>query len=181
MKNNVVAYDVDTDVWTPIGVLEDEDDWPPYLAGYLRESDQFVFIDGFGYGGMLVDRMGSVTEMTVPSDLFSSFGKMDFTAASVAAYVHHDSVCQLENASEDWRCAPLSDGPDEFGPDSSGLLAAVVEDSINERLVLIYGYGNGFSGERFHEVNDIWAVDVDSGQWIQLLERSGQMTIDEEG
>ena len=42
--------------------------------------------------------------------------------------------------------------------------------------MLIYGYGDGFDGKRFYDVNDIWAIDFQTKEWTQLLRQTGKMT-----
>jgi hypothetical protein len=49
------------------------------------------------------------------------------------------------------------------------VFAAMVFDSINNRLVLI----NSVFGDWWADsASDVWAIDFDTGEWIQLLEAS---------
>lgn len=173
-ESGLVAYDVDSDTWAPIGRVEWAEQVPPYLVGYLQETGQFVFLGGFDERGMLVDaRTGRTTEIAAPGDrVIAGFGRLGYATAGEGVYVESDDgICRLDPAELSWDC--LGFWYEQTG-EGSGLLSAIVEDPIHDRIVLIYGYGPGF-GETYYEVNDIWAVDFSNGRWTQLLERTGEV------
>jgi hypothetical protein len=180
--SGLVTYDVDTNTWSPIGGVVNENA-RSYLIGYLPEIDRFVLLDGFGGNAMLVDPGTGMDANLLPPpvEVFAGFGRLNFAVDGDSAYYVNEGsvVCRLDPFVLDWSCLGLTDGPGEFGGLSdTGLLAAVVGDPINDRVVFLYGYGSGFDGKQFHEVNDIWAIDFDSGEWTLLLDRSGEMTIE---
>jgi hypothetical protein len=174
--SGLVAYDVDTDTWTPIGRVE-KGVYPSYLIGYIAETDQLALLEGFDDEGMTVDpRSGDPGELKAPGDgVFAGFGRLHYATSTTTPYVQEDDICRLDVTTLEWACISLTGGPGQFGA-GAGLLAAMVGDPINDRVVLIYGYGPGFNGERFYEVNDVWAIDFDTGEWTQLLTRTGAMT-----
>jgi hypothetical protein len=47
----------------------------------------------------------------------------------------------------------------------------MVGDPINQRLILINGVGGAWWSEA---MDDVWAIDLDNGEWTQLLEPSSQ-------
>ncbi|MGB9357658.1 MAG: hypothetical protein WCC01_03785, partial [Acidimicrobiia bacterium] len=163
----LVAYDVETDAWTPIGGAEDKE-WSSYLVGYLTDTDRFVFVSGFGDPGMVLDpRTGIAAELVAPpNDVFAGFGRLDFATNTDTPYVLvvARSVCRLHPATLDWECLTLADGPG-LSVSGAGLFAAIVGDPINDRVILIYGYGPGFNGSSYYEANALWAVDFDTGEW----------------
>ncbi|MDH3193531.1 MAG: hypothetical protein OEM40_04335, partial [Acidimicrobiia bacterium] len=186
-ESGLVAYDVDTNTWTPIGQVEWTEQVPPYLVGYQPETEQLVFLGGFDERGMLVDAQSGEVNESAPLEggVFAGFGRFDFATGGDSAHVvrpldgNGGDVCRLDPTNLAWECISMTNGPTGFGQ-GPGLLSASVYDPINSRIVLLYGYADGFNGQRFHEVNDIWAVDISAGQWAQLLERSGEMTYEEE-
>lgn len=169
----LVAYDVDTDTWTPIGTLERTGQVPPYLVGYQPETGQFVFVGGFDDRGMLVDAQTGDTVDFLTPDVFARFGQLGFATSTDGVFVEFDDgFCRLDALATAWDCRDF--WYEETG-ESAGLLAAIVDDPVNNRVVLIYGYGDGWDGQRFHEVNDIWAVDFTTGEWTHLLDRTGEI------
>ena len=179
-SSGLVAYDVETDTWTPLGGIEDKE-YPSYLVGYLPATDRFVFLNVDDDRGMTVNpRTGATAELAAPfDDMFAGFGRLNFATNTDTVYVLDGPFCRLNPESLEWDCLSLADRPRATG-NGAGLLAAIVGEPINDRVVLIYGYGDGFNGARYHTVNDIWAVDFDTGEWTQLLERTGEMTYEEE-
>jgi len=182
----LVAYDVDTDVWTPVGVLRcspfmvydpDTDEWAPaepvegcstHLVGYSAETDRLSFAHG-----MLVDpRSGESTQMDAPpGGVSGGFGVAVYATGTEDPYVFNEGGCRLDPRTLDWGCVTLPD----FGIDHGGF-SARVGDPINNRLVLINGFccarfDSDFPGETTGEV---WATDLETGEWIELLARSGR-------
>lgn len=175
-ENGLVAYDVDTDTWTEIGRIQDLSQ--EYLIGYSTETDQFAFLGGFERDGALVDvRSGEPTYLSAPiGGVGGGFGRLGYATSTATPVVEGEGICRLDPAKLDWTCIDLADGPDS---DTAGLLASIVGDPINDRIVLIYGYGAGWNGERFYDVNDIWAIDFQTYQWTQLLSAT-RMTHEEQ-
>lgn len=62
------------------------------------------------------------------------------------------------------------DTPNTLGLDRHATFAEMVGDPINQRLILISGVGN----DRPYEATlDVWAIDLNTGEWIQLLAPAG--------
>ena len=70
-------------------------------------------------------------------------------------------VCGLLQGTFQWQChqlpAPLAD---------TQLFDSMVFDPINDRLVLIESYCCGMNGVG---LDDVWALDLETGHWIELL------------
>ncbi len=177
-SSGLVAYDVDSDTWTPIGKTGDGS-YPPFLVGYTAETDKFVLLNGFNDEGMLVDaRTGHTEDLKAPDGgVFAGFGRLNYATSTSGPYVLDDDaeICRLHPTTLEWDC--LTGGPESH----SGLLGAVVDDPINDRIVLIYGYGPGFNGARFYDVNPVWAIDFRTNEWTQLLSATGAVTRESDG
>lgn len=183
-SSGLVAYDVETDAWTPIGGIEDNE-WPSYLVGYMAEIDRFVFLNIDDDRGAVVDpRTGVTAELKAPfDDMFVAFGRLDYATNTDAPYVVNSyapdgTICRLAPTTYEWNCLNLADGSGAFGygTSGSGQLAATVGDPINGRVILIYGYGPGGDGKPYYGRNEVWAVDFDTDEWTALLSRSGNAT-----
>ncbi len=181
-SSGLVAYDVDTDTWTPIGKAGDGQN-SPFLVGYTPETDRLILLDGFNAEGTIMDpRTGHTEDLRAPDGgIFAGFGRLKYATSTGGPYVLDDKgdICRLHPTALEWDCINLAGGP-ESDPGRAGLLGAVVGDSINNRIVLIYGYGPGFNGERFYDVNAIWAIDFQTKEWTQLLSATGTMTHEEQ-
>ncbi len=178
----LVAYDVDSDTWTPIGKTGDGP-YPPFLVGYTPETDRLILLDGFNAEGTIMDpRTGHTEDLRAPDGgIFAGFGRLKYATSTGGPYVLDDKgdICRLHPTALEWDCINLAGGP-ESDPGRAGLLGAVVGDSINNRIVLIYGYGSGFNGERFYDVNAIWAIDFQTNEWTQLISATGTITHESE-
>lgn len=185
-NQGLVAYDVETHTWAPTGIIEDEGAestrQPSYLVGYVAETDQLAFVSVSDDSGTLIDpRTGASSSLDLPfPDVFAGFGRLNYATSSRTPILMDDTICRLDPMTLQWVCVDLAHGAGQFGVAAagSGLLAAIVEDPINSRAILIYGYGPGFDGKRFYDVNDIWAVDFDTAEWTLLLDRTGEMTME---
>ena len=182
--SGLVAYDVDSDTWTPLGNAV-AGDHLPFLVGYVKETDQLVFVESRQHAGedWLVDpRTGnSVAFPGDPDGFFAGFGRLHYATSTNSPFVvDGNRTCRLQATIPKWDCAPLADGPGGFDDDGSGsgLIGAIVGDPINHRTLLIYGYGTGFNGARYYDVNDIWAIDHEDTNWTHLLPATGPMTFE---
>jgi len=177
-SSGLVGYDVDTDTWIPIGKAGDGQN-QPFLVGYAPETDRLILLDGFNDEGMIVDpRTGHTENLRAPDGgIFAGFGRLNYAASTSGPYLldDKDDICRLHPTTLEWNCISLDGGP-ESSPGGAGLLGAAVGDPINNRIVLIYGYGPGFNGERFYDLNAIWAIDFQTNEWTQLLSATGTMT-----
>jgi hypothetical protein len=178
--SELVAYDVDGDDWLPVGHIETRQ-YQAYLIGHIDGIDRLGFLrpttdhprresGEVDDEGMIIDpRSGQLNGLDAPPEgVFAGFGRLNYATGTDTLYVLEDTICRLDPATLQWDCLSLAEGPRTF-TEGSGLLGAMVGDSINHRVVLIYGYGPGFDGQSFYEVNDIWAIDLDAGEWIELL------------
>ena len=186
----LVAYDVDTDTWTPVGNVlcsphmiydPDADLWSPaepepcypFLVGHAASTDELVFLDYRG-GQMVNPRSGASTAVENPSGVgIGGFGAAYYAVGADTVYTFGEEVCRLDAEARNWACAdfpgdPTIDHYDEF--------AARVGDPINNRIVLIDGSCcGGFSSElpTPRHSHDVWAINIDTGEWIELLAPPG--------
>lgn len=177
--DGLTAYDVETDEWTPIGMIVEERDVtsegttrtlePPFLIGYVAETDRLAFL-GFngapfqGNGGLLDPRTGQYTHLDKPpSGVVGGFGSFKYATGGATAYTFtsNNSVCRLDPVTLDWICHPLPDSLLDQIP------SAMVIDTINDRLVLINNFCCNWPGTI--TTTDILALDLDTGEWTQLL------------
>ena len=77
----------------------------------------------------------------------------------------HD-ICGFVPESSDWECLPNvpSGRADGFRP-----YDAIVYDRINERLVLIGGDIHPWGDGAFTYFDDVWSLDPETGEWLELL------------
>ena len=155
-EGTVKAYDVDTDRWTELGTMAED---PGYLLAHIPTLDRIF------YGNGLLDpRTGEVTEVSAePISIAGGFGSLATATGGDTAFVATDDrrICRFDPTSLDWACFARGVGTPYH------VFAAMVFDSINNRLVLI----NSFYGDWWVDAtDDVWAVDLDTGQWVSLLE-----------
>ena len=173
-----VAYDVDTDTWTPLGQLwcsqnmvydADSEQWSPadpapgctpFLIGHSTDSDQLVFL-GFQDGGLLVDpRTGASTHLDEPpGGVMGGFGSFRYATSGDTAYTYGERVCRLDPDTFHWDCTPRSD--------PGAMPGAMVYDPINARIVVINNFCCTWPGSSV--LDDVWAVDMDTGERVELL------------
>ena len=154
----VKTYDVDTDRWTAVGTLPED---PFMLLAYVPSLDRILCLAG------LVDpRSGEPAKVAAePPSIAGGFGSVAFATSGDTAYVTTDrsEICRFEATSLEWTCLARNLSAPHF------VFAAMVFDSINNRLVLI----NSVFGDWWSDAtDDVWAIDIDTGEWIQLLEAS---------
>ena len=154
----VKTYDVDTDRWTAVGTLPED---PFMLLAYVPSLDRILCLAG------LVDpRSGEPAKVAAePPSIAGGFGSVAFATSGDTAYVTTDrsEICRFEATSLEWTCLARNLSAPHF------VFAAMVFDSINNRLVLI---NSVFGDWRAAAPADVRAIDIDTGEWIQLLEAS---------
>ena len=168
-EDMLTAYDVETDEWTPVGIIVEERDvtsegttrtlGPPFLIGYVAETDRLAF-----HGGLFDPRTGEYTHLDEPpGGVSGGFGSFSYATGGATAYTFtsNNSVCRLDPVTLDWICHPLPDGLLDQIP------SAMVIDTINDRLVLINDFCCNWPGTL--TTKDILALDLDTGEWTQLL------------
>jgi hypothetical protein len=180
------AYDVDTDRWTRVGPLDGQA-WRN-LIGYAPQTDRLVFAGyerflGTGIGApsydegpsffrsydkgppLVVDpRTGTATATEQGASIMGSYGIISYAAGTDTALVAtwpDNEICWFDPRSLTWDNCLEADYP----PDVEGQgFGAMVGDPINNRLVLI----NPERGQN-PAGSAVWAVDLDTGEWTQLL------------
>jgi hypothetical protein len=172
------SFDVDTNTWVLIGETNVHP-WA-FLIGYSASTDRLIFNEpGPGHNNQtddnaprtwLVDlrtgdavRLDETTNDVPAPDIFAPWGAWYPYAAGVDGAVLIDmeepafgegDVCVFDPDAPSWgTCSIDSDN----GPQRDLTNAAKVYDPINERLVFILATG------------DVWAVDLDTGDWTRLL------------
>jgi hypothetical protein len=169
------AYDVDTNTWSTIGTIPGDIEQLDFL-GYSQAIDRFIivgFVDLQPVTVLLDPRTGETTLIfteTPTVDLgwpSAVYGPADDTVY-VSSHDGRFTLCRLNTVSLTWTC---SKGPEALPSSYYTAFAAALGDPINDRLVLINGlYGSFWSST----VDDVWAIDLDTGAWIQLLESSDE-------
>ncbi len=175
------AYDVDTDEWTQLGTVTVDRDTPCCtqidLLGYSTTTDSLILTtySGLDPTTILINPRTGDTNL-VPTGALT--GTVDLAwpgkvygpgADTVYVYGHIGSgtlaVARFDSATSAWAMIEI---PAEV-PNWYDAFGAVVDDPINHRLLLI----NGVHGDwRTDATDDIWAVDLASGQWTQIVEPS---------
>jgi hypothetical protein len=154
----VKAYDVDSDRWTTVGTLPED---PSMLVAYAPSLDRILYL-----AGLLDPRRGEMTELAAESpSIAGGFGSVALASNGDTAYVTTDDreICRFETRTLEWECF----APNPVAPYS--VFAAMVFDPIKDRLVLI----NSVFGDWWVDAtSDVWAIDIDTGEWIQLLSPS---------
>jgi len=172
------AYDVDTNVWTPLGPVSIDRDTPCCtgidLLGYSDALDRLILTTYVGSptATFLVDPRSGEMVISPTADVpivnlvwpGHAYGTGD---GSVQVYMQENrSVCWFDAATLRWPCvgAPPDTAEQYFW------FGAIVGDPINNRLLFIHGVHGGGKGA----TDDIWALDLDTGEWNQVLALSQQ-------
>jgi len=175
------AYDVDTDRWTRVGSLDGQA-WRN-LIGYAPQTDRLIFAGYGGSGGMdmgddtgdryyavgpplVVDpRTGTATATERGAPIIGGYSIISYAAATETAYVQtrpDNQICWFDPGTLTWDNCLEADYP----PDVEGQgFGAMVGDPINDRLVFINPGWNPDSDQSL----PVWAVDLDTAEWTQLL------------
>jgi len=178
------AYDVDTNTWTRIGRLWEQQgqDYTWFeLLGYSQESDRLIFTSVDDITALVDPRTGDKTLITTATPGIS-FGwpKAQYGPAADTVYVAEGvwtyggvfdtrfpgQICGFDPGTFAWTsCFAIPNGP------RYASFAAMVGDPINNRLVLINGvYGNFW----VNADGNVWAIDLDTGELTRLLAPYGQ-------
>jgi hypothetical protein len=168
-KWGLSAYDVDTNTWSTIGTIPGDIEQLDFL-GYSQAIDRFIivgFLDLEPVTVLLDPRTGEATVLFTETPIVdlgwpgAVYGPADDTVY-VSDLDGRLTMCGFDTSSLTWTCAK---SPETFPPGYYPF-AAVVGDPINDRLVLINRvYGDWWSSA----VDDVWATDLDNGEWAQLL------------
>lgn len=171
----VSAYDVDTDEWTPIGSVggnSEEETLFGSLVGYSWETDRLIFQgydvgmtrpSGPSSGAVVNPRNGELTPLPEPGPALGGGSGMYATSTGTAFVQTSDGrVCRFDPTTLDWDTC--FDAPEAVTPSLAH--TAMVGDPINNRLVLIKGVG----WTHAQATGDIWAIDLDNGEWIRLFD-----------
>jgi len=176
------AYDVDTNEWTLLGPLNMEPEAQDQLdfLGYSERLDRLIVagsVDG-EVGTILVDpRTGAVTVLPIetpvvdliwPNETYGAAGGTVFATTNTMDTPH--DICGFDANVKSWTAC--FDTPEVAQTDRHERFDAMVGDPINQRLILINGIGGGWSSEVV-TADDVWTIDLDTGEWTQLLAPSG--------
>ena len=114
---------------------------------------------------MVDARSGDASDLNPPADGvaagFGYFGYATSTDTPLVVARGGNDICRLNPISLHWTCISPTDGPGSDGTDLP--IEAIVGDPINHRIVIFYNMGR-----RFHYLDDIWAIDFETGEWTQL-------------
>jgi hypothetical protein len=90
----------------------------------------------------------------------------------VSEYDGRVALCGFNTASLTWACTKAPETVPTYPA-----FAAAVGDPINNRLILINGvYGDWWSSA----TGNVWAIDLDAGEWTQILAPSDVFTFAED-
>jgi hypothetical protein len=172
------AYDVDTNTWTQIGRLwEGGEDYVRFdLLGYSREADRLIFTSFENLTALVDPRSGAKTIIETatpgvgvgwPHAQYGPAADSVFVAEGVWVYggmldtQFPDQVCGFDPDAQAWTwCFPMPGGS------KYSSFSAIAGDPINDRLVHVHGvYGNFWTSSD----DGVWAVDLDTGETIELL------------
>ncbi len=174
---DIWAYDVDTSTWTLVGAVPVDRDMCCTgidFLGYAPEVDRLIlttYVDDRAATLLIDPRTGETTLLPVespyinlgwPSGIYGPAGD------TVYAKPAGNDICGFDTGTLTWSdCLaapdPLRDQHVEF--------AAMVDDPINRRLFLINRVGGDWLTEA---TDDVWAIDLTTGEWTQLLAPSRQ-------
>jgi hypothetical protein len=165
-------FDVDTNIWAEAGPVDD----PYSIVGYSVELDKLVryrILSG-SYGDLLDPRTGNIEPLPPTPDFGGGFGQIDYAADTDTPYVLDivsKNICGFDPDTLSWE--PCFDPADAPGRQPGLWWGAIVGDAINNRLILI----NALSGSPDHTgEDDVWAIDLDTGEWTEILAPSTTST-----
>jgi hypothetical protein len=193
------AYDVDSNTWTPIGPLGDPQDQeysPGDFLGYSRTLDRLILTwsevvdfasDRYNETTTLVDpRSGEATAIaTETPDVQLWWPAETYGPAGDTVYVttwNRDSflpvICGFDTSTLTWSACFDTPADLQNSRYYTGRPIAMVGDPINQRLILINGNGGArVSGVWWSDLTlDVWAIDLDTGEWTQILAPSPILT-----
>ena len=171
-SSDLWAYDVDTNTWSTIGTIP---------GALRRRSTSWATrrrsTDSSSSGSpnrepttaLLDPRTGETTVISTETPAYGyGFGTAVYGPAGDTVYVkdaesRRTRLCGFDTTSLTWTCTTAP----ETMPVKYSVFAAAVGDPINNRLVLINGVYDDYwvSAD-----DDVWAIDLDSGEWTQILE-----------
>jgi hypothetical protein len=172
------AYDVDANTWSSIGTVPADIEQLDFL-GYSQAIDRFIivgFVDLEPVTALLDPRTGETTLISTETPIVDlAWPSGVYGPADDTVYVSHHfpgdgrfTMCGFNTASLTWKCAKAPETVPSYPA-----FAAAVGDPINDHLVLINGvYGDWWSSA----ADDVWAIDLNTGDWTQLLARSDELT-----
>ena len=173
------AYDVDTNTWTSVGSLwlDGEDGY--YLKdflGYSVQIDRLIFGSDEQTTALVDPRTGTIELVDTPSpNVNLGWPNHSYGQANDTVFVNRwnpvpwdatawDGICGFDFEALEWsRCYEAPRAPDDrIHP----AFAAMVDDPINDRLILI----NGRYGDWWGETDAaVWAIDLHSGDLVTLV------------
>lgn len=159
------GYDVDTDRWTNVAPLAED---IGALLGYSSQLDRIISFTSSGRTrtALIDPRTGEITALDAPlPPIMGGFGSLSYSRALDTAFIVSEGrmICRFDALALDWACfdtPPQVDSP-------YGAFAAMAGDPINNRIVLINSLFGDWGTES--TADDVWAIDLDTGDWIQLL------------
>jgi hypothetical protein len=159
------AYDVDTDTWTEVGRIPETLASEAFaLLGYSRPLDRLIVTTPGEEETLLVDPRTGVTAVVATRSPWYpvSHGFPDHFLAQTAESVLVDypgfPLCEFNSRSLAWDDCHRYDDGSPLGLAAVGRPTAIVEDTINNRLLLLY----------FRAPDDsdgIWAYARDTDDW----------------
>jgi hypothetical protein len=184
----LLAYDVDSNTWTLIGTISHEpteaersgnDGQWLELLGYSSTLDRLVFSSGTEETVLVDPRTGEsvgistdtpVVDLVWPGRVYGPANDTVYVSGHPGLMRPGDLViCGFDTNALMWM--DCFDTPAELNNHRHAVYAAMVGDPINRRLILINGVGGSWWAIA---TDDVWAVDLDTGEWTELLEPSGQ-------
>jgi hypothetical protein len=172
----VWAYDVDTNDWTSIGTVSfepsqaqrqgNDSQWLE-LLGYSQMIDRLIFESDIQTTVLVDPRTGEAAPSTTDTPVVDLgwpngvYGPADDT---VYVKLGGEGICGFDIGTLTW--SACFDTPADLQNNLHIVFAAMVGDPINQRLILINGIGGDWWS---NATKDIWAIDLATGEWTQLL------------
>lgn len=179
----ISAYDVDTDTWHDLGTVPLTRETPCCtgidLLGYSAGLDRLIlttYIDEQEATLLLDVRTGEMSTHITPTPIVNLAWPGRSYGQGETVYIEADSrvedgrwntvLCGFDPDEIAWnRCYSA---PEDFPALRYDMFNAIVGDPINDRLLLLGGTYNTFSSDP-PGTNDVWAIDLGTGEWAEVL------------
>ncbi|MCL1692264.1 MAG: hypothetical protein M3096_01130 [Actinomycetia bacterium] len=166
------TYDVDTDEWSILGTVASDS----MVIGYSHEADRVVTARVFSdFGTDLLDpRTGALEFVEQAHPVFiGGFGYSELangadTAYAMAVEQPMNAFCGFDSSALGWsvECWPVVP---QRGHAGIPPFDAITYDWLNGRILFIGGVDQPFAEGDITSFDDVWSLDPETGEWLELL------------